>query len=115
MPAKARKARASTSSRLRIGAGARTSAPAFARRIVETLGTGDDSVATTVVFTAHSLPRVIVDAGDAYEREARSAADAVGALVSADVEGVRTTVAFQSQGSSRRGQAGVRSSGWGRT
>ncbi|HEY5240127.1 MAG TPA: ferrochelatase [Polyangiaceae bacterium] len=65
---------------------------AFAKRIRATLG---DPTRTTVLLTAHSLPRVVVERGDPYEREVRAAAAAVSERLG---PGVRTAVAFQSQG-----------------
>jgi ferrochelatase len=65
---------------------------AFARRIREVLG---DPVRTTVVMTAHSLPKAVIARGDPYEREVRASAAAVAALLGS---GVRSVVAFQSQG-----------------
>jgi ferrochelatase len=54
---------------------------------------------TTVILTAHSLPRSVVDAGDPYEREVRALADAVVALVRTRFgRNERFTLAFQSQG-----------------
>jgi protoporphyrin/coproporphyrin ferrochelatase len=65
---------------------------AFVRRIRATVG---DPGGTTVVLTAHSLPRVVVERGDPYERDVRAAAAAISERLGADV---RTVVAFQSQG-----------------
>jgi ferrochelatase len=65
---------------------------AFAARIRATLG---DPTGTTVVLSAHSLPRMVVERGDPYEREVRASAAAVSALLGPEV---RTAVAFQSQG-----------------
>jgi ferrochelatase len=65
---------------------------AFAKRIRAVLG---DPARTTVLLTAHSLPRVVVERGDPYEREVRAAAAAVSERLG---PGVRTAVAFQSQG-----------------
>jgi ferrochelatase len=65
---------------------------AFARRIRSVLG---DPAQTTVLLTAHSLPRSVVDRGDPYEREVRNSAAAVSQRLG---PGVRTVVAFQSQG-----------------
>jgi ferrochelatase len=48
-----------------------------------------------VLFTAHSLPRVVVERGDPYEREVRATAAALAERLG---PGVRTAVAFQSQG-----------------
>lgn len=68
---------------------------AFARRIREVLGA--DAARTTVVLSAHSLPKAVVERGDPYEREVRAAAAAVGERLG---PGVRSVVAFQSQGMS---------------
>ncbi|HEX3344100.1 MAG TPA: ferrochelatase [Polyangiaceae bacterium] len=65
---------------------------AFVERIERVLG---DPVRTTVLFTAHSLPRAVVEHGDPYEREVRAAAAAIAERLG---PGVRTAVAFQSQG-----------------
>lgn len=50
-----------------------------------------------VLFSAHSLPQAVIDAGDPYEREVRAAAAAIAAL--ANVQ--NTHVVFQSQGMSK--------------
>ncbi len=74
---------------------------AFARRIVEQLGPEGAALAsvTTVVMTAHSLPKAVVDAGDPYEREVRASARAVAAAVRSRLNAeVPVVVAFQSQG-----------------
>ena len=71
---------------------------AFATRIVASLGASHDAARTTVVMTAHSLPRSIVDAGDPYERDVRASAAAIGVAVREQAGSVRTEVAFQSQG-----------------
>jgi ferrochelatase len=74
---------------------------AFAERIARVLGGAEDLARTTLVMTAHSLPRAVVDAGDPYEHEVRTAADAVAALVRQALgRDVRRTIAFQSQGMS---------------
>jgi ferrochelatase len=69
---------------------------AFARRITGALE-GLDRARTTVVMTAHSLPRSVVERGDPYEREVRASAEAIAKLVAPDL---RWTLAFQSQGMS---------------
>jgi ferrochelatase len=69
---------------------------AFARRITAALE-GLDRARTTVVMTAHSLPRSVVERGDPYEREVRASAEALAKLVGPDL---RWTLAFQSQGMS---------------
>jgi ferrochelatase len=68
---------------------------AFATRIRAALA-GQDLARTTVVMTAHSLPKAIIARGDPYEREVRAAA----AVVATRLGDVRWTVAFQSQGMS---------------
>jgi ferrochelatase len=68
---------------------------ASAKRIRAALA-GQDLARTTVLMTAHSLPKAIVERGDPYEREVRAAMSAVAARLG----GARTTVAFQSQGMS---------------
>jgi ferrochelatase len=73
---------------------------AFARRIRRVLGEGAAAGAggaegTTVVLSAHSLPKAVVDRGDPYEREVRAAAASVTERLG---PGVRAVVAFQSQG-----------------
>lgn len=56
-----------------------------------------------VVLSAHSLPRRVIAAGDGYEREFRSMADAVAdALAAAGFDRSRVRVAFQSQGMGSR-------------
>jgi ferrochelatase len=69
---------------------------AFAARITRALE-GLDRARTTVVMTAHSLPKSVVERGDPYEREVRASAEAIAKLVGPDV---RWTLAFQSQGMS---------------
>jgi ferrochelatase len=71
---------------------------AFADRIRRVLG---DPTGTTVLFTAHSLPRIVVDRGDPYEREVRASAAAISERLGGDV---RTAVAFQSQGLGAAGE-----------
>jgi ferrochelatase len=72
---------------------------AFASRIVGALVASADADRTTVVMTAHSLPRSVVAAGDPYERDVRASAAAIAAQVVARVgRQVPTLVAFQSQG-----------------
>jgi protoporphyrin/coproporphyrin ferrochelatase len=72
---------------------------AFADRIVPVLPADGELAHTTLVMTAHSLPKAAVERGDPYEREVRSAAQAVAAMVRERVrDDVRCAVAFQSQG-----------------
>jgi ferrochelatase len=66
---------------------------AFAKRI-RTVLEGVDPKRTTVLMTAHSLPKMVVDRGDPYEREVRAAAATIGAQLG----DVRWQVVFQSQG-----------------
>ncbi len=65
---------------------------AFAARVRESLQNARDAV---VVYSAHSLPKAIIDAGDAYESEFRASVADVAALVPHE-----HVVAFQSQGMS---------------
>ena len=70
---------------------------AFARRVAATLDASPERA--TLVLTAHSLPVSVVAAGDPYERDFRTAADAVARAVRRRAEGdVDVAVAFQSQG-----------------
>lgn len=62
---------------------------------------------TTTLFTAHSLPKSIVDGGDPYEKEFRASVDGVVERLAGT--GVRPMVAFQSQGPA---QAGGRPMPW---
>jgi ferrochelatase len=74
---------------------------AFVRRVrahAEALG-GDVLARTTLVLSAHSLPKAIVDAGDPYERETRAAAASVAERVRDLMPRVR--IAYQSQGMSQ--------------
>jgi len=80
---------------------------AFASRIAARLEASPDRAATTVLMTAHSLPKAVVDAGDPYEKDVRAAAGAVeaalrgGGLLGAPPggrAGPHVDVAFQSQG-----------------
>lgn len=74
---------------------------AFASRIAATVAPLPESDRTTVVLTAHSLPRSIVDSGDPYEREVRGSAGDVEALVRQRLgRQVRMLLSFQSQGMS---------------
>jgi ferrochelatase len=79
---------------------------AFAKRIRAALVLADSS-RVTVILTAHSLPKAIVDRGDPYERDVRSAAEAIAAKVQSEItRDVRFAVAFQSQGMSAPGPGG---------
>jgi ferrochelatase len=79
---------------------------AFARRIAVALDGSNDRAKTTVVMTAHSLPKAVVEGGDPYEKDFRAAAVAVqAALRTAMGLGATDTatalhadIAFQSQG-----------------
>lgn len=53
---------------------------------------------TPILFTAHSLPKFVVDAGDPYEKEVRASVEALLALLGPDVRG---SLCFQSQGMSK--------------
>lgn len=71
---------------------------AFAKRILDAVRDLDpaERAKTALVLSAHSLPKAIVDAGDAYEREARAAAEGVAERVRGTLQDAR--IAFQSQG-----------------
>ena len=71
---------------------------AFAAAIRAAIGRLPDDVRahTTVLMTAHSLPRSVIDAGDPYEREVRASAQAIAAALGPDAPPY--DVAFQSQG-----------------
>ncbi|MFO0677448.1 MAG: ferrochelatase [Polyangiaceae bacterium] len=56
---------------------------------------------TTVVLTAHSLPKAVIAAGDPYEREVRESAELVAKAVGEAMP--RWVVAFQSQGLAPKG------------
>ncbi len=73
---------------------------AFAARVDDALrGLSDaELAATTVIFSAHSLPVAVVRAGDPYEAECRASAAAIEARL-ARAPG-RAVVCFQSQGMS---------------
>jgi|HubBroStandDraft_1064217.scaffolds.fasta_scaffold56083_2 ferrochelatase len=80
---------------------------AFASRIAARLQASPDRRKTTIVMTAHSLPRAVVDGGDPYERDVRASASAVEAALRSrgllgapddSCGGPRVDIAFQSQG-----------------
>lgn len=72
---------------------------AFARRIAAALVGVEDLARTTVVMTAHSLPKAVVERGDPYEREVREATQDIAAAVRGSIgRDVRCVVAYQSQG-----------------
>ena len=72
---------------------------AFASRVVQALRPLPQAAGTTVMMTAHSLPRSVIDAGDPYEREVRTAADAIAKAVrERTATRANFAVAFQSQG-----------------
>jgi ferrochelatase len=64
---------------------------AFAKRTLDAA-----SRDAALVLTAHSLPKSVIEAGDAYEREVRAAASGVIARVGSAF--AETFIAFQSQG-----------------
>jgi ferrochelatase len=67
------------------------------------MGSRSHGTPTTVVMTAHSLPKAVVDAGDPYEREVRESALAVSAAAATAGADVHYVLAFQSQGLSSGG------------
>jgi ferrochelatase len=81
---------------------------AFAARVAPLLRALPAGEPATVVFTAHSLPRSVVDAGDPYEREVRGSFEDIAALVRSHVETApRMVLAFQSQGMTGPGERAV--------
>jgi ferrochelatase len=76
--------------------------PALIDAFVETIDEGmarfpeGERGSVTVLLTAHSLPKRIVDAGDPYERSFRDMCSVVSERLAA--RGVASEVAFQSQG-----------------
>jgi ferrochelatase len=72
-------------------------------RAVEALAPGARDGAT-IVFTAHSLPSFVVNAGDPYETEFRASVEAVRQRLPAGAP--PSVVAFQSQGMSGPGPGG---------
>lgn len=80
-------------------------APGFAElvavRVRAALGrleAGARSDGRTVLFTAHSLPRRVVDEGDPYPTQVADSADAAAAAAGLRRDGVRWEVAWQSAG-----------------
>jgi ferrochelatase len=73
---------------------------AFAARIrgVARTMTDEEREAATLLFTAHSLPKFVIEGGDPYEAEVRASAEAVATRV-ADIF-PRWQSAYQSQGMS---------------
>ncbi len=79
---------------------------AYADRVTAAVGelSPEARATTTLVFTAHSLPTFVIDAGDPYERELRASVEGVQARLPAGMPASR--VAFQSQGMSGPGPGG---------
>ena len=75
---------------------------AYARRIERAVAAIPEAEhgATLVVMTAHSLPVMVVRAGDAYEREFRASTEAIAREASLGAKLPEHIVAFQSQGMS---------------
>jgi ferrochelatase len=72
---------------------------AFANAVVASLEGSGSAPGPTVVFTAHSLPQSVIDAGDPYAAEvAKSAEDVITAVRAKTGALVPSRVAFQSQG-----------------
>ncbi len=63
---------------------------------------------TTILFTAHSLPRFIIDAGDPYDLEVREAARELGERLTTSpaFAGLDVRVCYQSQGMSQPSRGG---------
>jgi ferrochelatase len=80
---------------------------AFARRNASAYPSEGKSPLSTVVMTAHSLPKEVIDSGDPYETHVRAAAERIAAIVRARIgPSVHSAVAFQSQGIGARGRDG---------
>ena len=62
----------------------------FAKRIRAVHAAG-----TPILFTAHSLPKFVVDAGDSYEKDVRASVEALLTLLGPEFRG---SMCFQSQG-----------------
>jgi ferrochelatase len=72
---------------------------AFAKRIAGAVAQHGPARESTVIMTAHSLPKAVIARGDPYEVEVRKAADAIAAAVRTSIgHDVPHMVAFQSQG-----------------
>lgn len=72
---------------------------AFAARIVAAVAASPETRWMTLLMTAHSLPRSVIEAGDPYERDVRAAAAAIATAVAARLDRqLHVVVAFQSQG-----------------
>jgi ferrochelatase len=80
---------------------------AFARRIRAVLPARELAPATTLLFTAHSLPTAVLAAGDPYEIEVRASAAAVLERLGDAAAHVGHSVAFQSQGLAGSGPGSV--------
>lgn len=80
----------------------RTLNRAFARRIVDALTplSAEERAGTRLILSAHSLPKFLIDQGDAYEREFRAACALVLEEVGATYPDVDAAICFQSQGMS---------------
>jgi ferrochelatase len=72
---------------------------AYAAELRATLAQCTDMATTRVVMTAHSLPVMVIQRGDAYEREVRASVEGIAHAVGASMPPHR--LAFQSQGMSR--------------
>jgi ferrochelatase len=72
------------------------------------VNTAADVAATTLLFTAHSLPKFIIDAGDPYDVEVNEAARDIGARLRSDaaLSGLDVRVCYQSQGMSQPSRDG---------
>ena len=80
---------------------------AFASRIVTAIAQSPAPEQTTIVMTAHSLPKFVILGGDPYEREVGAAVRAITAAVKSRVARVvRVALAFQGQALSGPGSDG---------
>jgi protoporphyrin/coproporphyrin ferrochelatase len=76
--------------------------PGFAALVAERVRAARSNLGpvdrSTVLFTAHSLPRRVVDAGDPYPEQVAASAAAVAGLAGLDADHVGWSVAWQSAG-----------------
>jgi ferrochelatase len=79
---------------------------AYATRVTEAVNALSETerASAALVFTAHSLPSFIIEAGDPYEREFRASVEGVKARLPPGMP--ESVVAFQSQGMSGPGPGG---------
>ena len=79
---------------------------AYAVRVTEAVSAlpAEQRASAALIFTAHSLPSFVIEAGDPYEREVRASVEGVKARLPPGMP--ETLMAFQSQGMSGPGPGG---------